>query len=415
MGRFVGYRGKTIRLVSDQPIGSDDGISILEVPSQYDEISDPVLMERYTVRSGTLVDREAKLEPSKQRVAFVGVYQTHCGISTYSEALWPHIAAGVAEDRIFCEEGTPESLGVVPCWKRGQPLMKLVNEIKQFDPDVVMVQHEFGLFPDARHWLAFLSALRDYRVIVTMHSVFRHKDKTICEAAIPEIVVHTELAANVLKNEKKIPGKVHVIAHGCAPYTNGEKYWNLYRSKHTFMQFGFGFRYKAWETCIRATAELKTRLPDVFFTALFSESPHCKLEHDVYAQELHELIENLGVQENVAIVRGYQSDETLASYLRTNQIAVFPYASSTEHQVFGCSGAARLAMSHGIPIVGSCEPHFHDLEGVIPRVANPHGVVEALETLFKDADARKTQLARQAEFLRSNSWLNVARRHLDIL
>jgi glycosyltransferase involved in cell wall biosynthesis len=415
MGRFVGYRGRTIRLVSDQKISSGDGISVIEVPSTFDEFPDHTLMERFIVRAGALVDREAKLEPKSARVALVGVYQEHCGISTYAEALWPHIAATVGHAAIFCEEGTPESTGVIPCWKRGQPLMRLVNEIKQYDPDVVMIQHEFGLFPDARHWLAFLSALRDYRVIVTMHSVFKHKDKTICEAAIPEIIVHTELAANVLKNEKQIPGKVHVIPHGCSPYTNGEKYWNLYRSKHTFTQFGFGFRYKAWETCIRATAELKTRIPDVFFTALFSESPYCKVEHDVYAEELHELIEALGVQENVAIVRGYQSDQTLASYLRTNQIAVFPYSSSVEHQVFGCSGAARLAMSHGIPIIGSAEPHFHDLQGVIPRASSIQDVVESLETLFKDAEARKSQLARQAEFLRENSWAAVARRHLEIL
>lgn len=429
MARYCAYRGRQIRAVSSHHVqySDDSGMKVLEVPAHLEEIADGVLMERFVVRQGQLIDTAARVEPSRLRVALVGVYKERCGISTYAEALWPHLIAGVAEARIFCEEGTVErspdwfadedlkKTMLVPSWKRGQPLMRLVNEIKQFDPDVVMIQHEYGLFPDARHWLAFLSALRDYKVFVTLHSVFHHKDKTICEAAVPNIIVHTELARDVLKNEKKVPGDVHVIPHGCHSFNSGEKYWNLYRSKHTFMQFGFGFRYKGFESCIRAVAELRQTLPDVFFTALFSESPHAKVQHDAYAQDLHELVDELGVQENVAIVRGFQSDETLGSYLRTNQAAVFPYCAAPDHTVFGCSGAARIAMSHGIPIVASTEPHFHDLQGVAPRVSDVAGIVQALTGLFSSADERKAQLGRQAEFLRVNSWENVARRHLELL
>ena len=64
------------------------------------------------------------------------------------------------------------------------------------------INHEFGLWPNASYWLSMLTQLSEYRIITTLHSVFpQHYDKTICEAAIPEIIVHSEGAKQAL--EKK--------------------------------------------------------------------------------------------------------------------------------------------------------------------------------------------------------------------
>jgi len=409
MGRHIGFRKRVIRIVSDHPIESAD-LEVMEIDC---DVPANTLIDQYEVRDGILVNKNERVEWSKLRVAFVGVYHERCGIATYSEALWPEIGKYVGEWRIFCEDGTAsDDARIVPCWTRGQSLSGLVGQIKDFQPDVVMIQHEYGIFPDARHWLALMSNLRDFRVLVTMHSIYRHRDKTIVEAATPEIIVHTTLARDVLKNEKKVPGSVHVIPHGCFPCSSADKLWNLYRSSHTFMQFGFGFRYKSWEVPIRAVALLKDRYPDVFFTGLFSESPHSLVEHRIYADELHELINSLGVADHVALIRGYQSDETLQSYLRTNQVAVFPYVNSVGHEVFGCSGAARLAMSTGIPVIASRVPHFHDLEGVCPRITAPEELADTLGQLFQDRAAHAAQIKKQNAFLIENSWDAVAKQYL---
>ncbi|MFT2588457.1 hypothetical protein, partial [Escherichia coli] len=73
------------------------------------------------------------------------------------------------------------------------------------------------------------------------------------------------------------------------------------------------------------------------------------------------LIDELGIQENVALIRGFQSEETLDSYLRTNQATLFPYISHPSHEVWGASGAARIAMAKGLPVVTSSVNHFSDL------------------------------------------------------
>lgn len=422
--RYVGIKNNKIQVISNEPIKSDD-LEIMEVPTELSHVPSVDLLTSSKIKNGKIVSKLARKPASQMKIALIGNWKMKCGIATYSENLWSQIVKHVGDFKLFIENNE-HSLGqlnemhgetfspdkVVACWKRGQSLHELIQQLKEYDPDVIWIQHEFGLWPNAMHWLSFMSQLSDYRIIVTMHSVFHHKDKTIVEAAIPEIVVHLDGAKRVLKEEKQIPGKVYVIPHGCFPCTNKEKLWNFYKSERTFMQFGFGFRYKGWENAIRATAELKKKFNDVFFTGLFSESPHNKPEHEMYYNELTALIEKLGIQDNVAIIRGYQSDATLDSYMRTNQATLFPYISHPQHEVFGASGAARIAMAKALPVVTSSVNHFSDLPTI--KADTPEELAVALERVFTDSAFRQSQIEKQIEYLNENTWENVAKKYIAL-
>lgn len=356
------------------------------------------------------------VKPLKElRVAFIGVWKIPCGISTYSEWLWAEQFAEFKEYKIFTEySDNPPEPNVLACWKRGQPLDGLISAIHEYNPDVVFIQHEYGIFPVARHWISLMAQLQKYRTIVTMHSVHHHKDKVICEAVIPEIIVHTEGAANILKNEKKVPSKVHVITHGGLPCSNPKKLYNLYHSPHTILQFGFGFKYKGWENSLAAVATLKEQYPDIFFTGLFSISPQSLAFHETYHAELMKFIGEKGIVPHVGLIKGYQSQETLESFIRVNNVAIFPYVDNPEHRVYGCSGAARLAMHYGIPTIVSNIPLFEDLEGVCPRVGSTEELCAEIRKMF-DPKQAKAQVERQSKFLADNSWQNAASKYLDLL
>lgn len=421
--RYAGIKNNKIQVISNDIIKSDD-LEIIEVPPELEHLSSVDLITTGKVRNGKISSKLARKQASQMKIALVGNWKMKCGIATYSENLWGEVVKHVGDFKLFIEEneviGPLNEIGsqvidpekVVVCWKRGQSLHELIKQLREYEPDVIWIQHEFGLWHNAMHWLSFMSQMSDYRVIVTMHSVFHHRDKTIVEAAMPEIVVHLEGGKKVLKEEKQIPGKVHVIPHGCFPCTNKEKLWNFYKSDKTFMQFGFGFRYKGWENAIRATAELKKKFNDVFFTGLFSESPHNKAEHEVYFNELMDLVERLGVQENVAIIRGYQSEATLDSYMRTNQATLFPYISHPQHEVWGASGAARIAMAKALPVVTSSVNHFSDLPTI--KADSPEEIAAALEQVFTNPAFRKEQIEKQIEYLNENTWENIALRHIAL-
>lgn len=422
--RYAGIKNNRIFIISNEPI-KHEGLTVIEIPDELEHVSASELIANSRFSNQRLVSKLAKKSAKNMKVALVGNWKMRCGIATYSENLWPQVVKHVGDFKLFIEENDIptgdfteiggqkiESDKVVACWKRGGSLKELTKQLKEYDPDIIWIQHEFGLWPHAGYWLAFMSQLAEYRVVVTMHSVFHHKDKTIVEAAIPEIVVHLDGAKKVLKEEKGVPGTVSVIPHGCFPCNDKEKLWNFYKSEKTFMQFGFGFRYKGWENSVRATAILKQKYPDVFFTGLFSESPYNEAEHGLYYNELMELVKKLDVEENVAILRGYQSEETLNSYMRTNQATLFPYISHPAHEVFGASGAARIAMSKGLPVVTSSVNHFSDLPTI--KADTPEEIAAALENLFLNLPYRQEQINKQVTYLSDNTWENVGLKYIEL-
>ena len=422
--RYAGVKNNRICLISDEPWVSNE-VPVIPVPEELSHIPSKDLILNSQVRNGRIICKLLKRRAGQLKVALVGNWKVRCGIATYSENLWGEVVKHVGDYKLFIENNSsvtgslteiggrriaPDKVSV--CWKRGESLKELADQIKIYDPDIVWIQHEFGLWPNASHWLSLMNQLSRYRVIVTMHSVFHHKDKTIVEAAMPEIVVHLQGGYNVLKNEKHVPGKVYVIPHGCFPCTNKERLWNFYKSEHTFMQAGFGFRYKNFESPIIATSLLKEKYPDVFLTILFSESPHNIGAHQMYYNDLMDLIEKLNIQENVAIIRGFQSDETLDSYFRTNKAAVFSYVSQPNHEVFGASGAARLAMATNIPVITSYAPHFSDLPTI--KTNTPEDIAHELDILFSDKKTVQEQLLKQETYLAENSWANIAERYIKL-
>lgn len=423
MARFVGVKLNRICIISNDPFENDD-LQIIKIPAELTHLSSSELIISCVIRNGKIKCKLAKKSIKEMKIAFVGNWKMRCGIATYSEHLWPEIAKHAGDFKLFIEKNdlvtgdihnvgpiTIDDSKIVECWKRGDSLQPLIAELKNYDPDIVFIQHEFGLWPNASYWLAMMSQLSDYRVIVTMHSTFHHRDKTIIEASIPEIVVHLEGAKTLLKEEKCISGKVYVIPHGCYSFDN-ERLWNFYKSENTFMQFGFGFRYKGWENSIRATAILKEKYSDVFFTGIFSESPYNMIEHQTYYSELMQLVELLDLGENVAILRGYQSDASLDSFLRTNQATIFPYIAEPNHEVFGASGAARMAMSKGLPVITSSVNHFSDLPSIKADTAEQ--IAEELDKLFSDSIVKQTQIDKQITYLCENTWEKVALRYIKI-
>lgn len=421
--RFVGTKNGKIKIVSNSTF-ENSNYSIVSVPEHLNGIRDEDIISNYKEHKGEIVKKRSDLPLSDQKIAFVGNWKMKCGISTYSENLIPHIAKNFGHIKLFIEEndeptGNILHLGkeqlnedqVSICWKRGESLQALVKELKDYNPDIILVQHEFGLWHNASRWLSFMTQISEFRVFVTMHSVFYHEDKTICEAAMPNIIVHLQGAKKILKENKKVPGNVFVVPHGCYEYS-ATRLWNFYKTERTFLQFGFGFRYKGWENSIRAVALLKDKYPDVFFTGLFSESPFNKVDHQLYYDELIELIEQLGVEENVGIIRGYQSDESLDSYLRTNTAAVFPYISHPDHEVFGSSGAARLAMAKGCAVVTTDVNHFSDIPSL--KANSAEEIAKALDGIFSSKTSRANQIGVQKEYISDNSWERIAEKYISI-
>lgn len=416
--RFATIFNQRISVISDRVIAGG-----IELPAELDTVSSSELLQQYQYRDGKFQSKSTKKLAKNMRLAIVSNWDEKCGISTYSQYLYNHITDKVADYKIFAEDSSintnqfshSESTfdHIVHCWKRGESLQQLVAEIKKFNPDIISIQHEFGLFSSGRYWLSFLTQLSDYRIITTLHSVFpNHFDKLVFEGALQEIIVHSDAAKKALQENKQLSARVEVIPHGTFPCTDTSRLWNNYKSEHTLCSFGFLFRYKGVENTIRAVAILKAKYPDVFFTCLCSGGGFSQSDHNSYWRELMELVEKLGLQEHVALLRGFFSDTVIDAYMRSNKVAVFPYQSNEEHKCFGSSGAGREAMSYALPVITSNAPHFTDLPTI--KVNTPEEMAVELSKVFEDPSHAKTQVEKQNEYLAENSWEKTAERYLRI-
>jgi glycosyltransferase involved in cell wall biosynthesis len=369
-----------------------------------------------------------KMIPVKQkthdnlRVALICNWGDHCGIATYAGYLAKELEVKIKDLKIFSEitpVETTDGPNVVRCWKRGFSMKPLLDELENYKPDLVIVQHEFGIFPKATYFLQLLQGLESYNYFVVLHSVYEHLDKSICTAAIKNIVVHSQEAKDCLVGLGN-NNKIKVIPHGCVQYPEHEttELWNIFQTPYALIQFGFGFFYKGVDKVLDSIHHLKTTQPekykDIFYCYLCSENAHTGVVHNQYYSHLMKKIDSLTLHDNVVIIRKYQTQQTINHYLRTAKLALFPYMTDPKNVVYGASGALRVAMANRIPVVASDSHMFDDLQGVIPRPGGHVELANEIDKVFSDHAHRQQIIDRQDKYITENTWSITAARYLDM-
>jgi glycosyltransferase involved in cell wall biosynthesis len=357
---------------------------------------------------------------SELRVAIVCNWQTKCGISTYSKYLVDALRPLVKEIRIFSEVASfrtdvdgPE---VERCWKRGECLVPMTKKVLEWKPDFVIIQHEYGIFPNAFYFMQMMQQFENTPYAVTLHSIYEHLDKLVYSSCIKNMVVHSEPGKEILRRMGNT-NNISVIPHGCVFYEDTSELWNICLNPYTILQFGFGFAYKGVERGLEAIAHLKARddkFRRIFYIVLISENDYNSRHHLEYYHRLCDKIKELDLEENVALVRKFHSEQMLCLYLRLAKLAIFPYINNPNNTVFGASGAIRLAVANRIPVIASESHLFDDFEGVVPRPDNPISLADEIDRVFSNELYKRRIIDGCEGYQHRTSWSNVAQQYLDL-
>jgi hypothetical protein len=161
------------------------------------------------------------------RIALVSTYPPiECGIGTYSSFLVDAIRSTSNEMHIVSQYGA-KGKAVYPayCSKQGDIAKKIFDMTMRFTPDVVHIQHEYGLFGEM-DGIAILDLIYRLKsttmpVVATLHTVhpepsYRIKMilSTMCRE-LDTIIVHEKILVDILQTVYGAdPAKIAVIPHG---------------------------------------------------------------------------------------------------------------------------------------------------------------------------------------------------------
>lgn len=390
-----------------------------------------------------VVAKNAKVIPLYQdalpEILFITSYPPReCGIATYSQDLFKALDNKFVDSFSLkvcaLEAGQsnfsyPEEVKYILDATDADKYDELAHTINQdYNINLVVVQHEFGLFPQAGE-TAFLNFIQELNkpVVVVFHTVLPQPDESLKSSVIniaeasAGVVVMTQNAAQILQDDYGISkGKVTVIPHGTHLVPHLDK--NALKEKYgvsgrkVLSTFGLLSSGKGIETTLASLPAIIEQNPEVLFLVIGKTHPGVvKVEGERYRQSLESKVKDLNLENHVKFINHYLLLEDLLEYLQLTDIYLFTSIDPNQ----AVSGTFSYALSCGCPIVSTPIPHakevLQDGMGVIVDFQHPQQLADGVNRLLGDEALRTSFRIRTLEHMLAASWENSAIAHAQLL
>ncbi len=318
----------------------------------------------------------------------------------------------------------PEVMATVSQATRGD-YVRAARLLDRLDVDVVLLQHEYGIFggADGEYVLSFAQELTR-PLVLTLHTVLsqpsdhqRRVLTALCEEA-ERVIVMTETAERLLVEMGTCaPDKIRIVQHG-APVVLGRRSGNGHtpsrglerlRSRFVLSTFGLISPGKGLETAIAALPAIVERHPDVLYVIAGRTHPEVARRHgEHYRLLLERRAVDLGVTDHVEFDDRFLSANELADLLHATDVFVTPYRNPEQI----ASGALTFAIAAGCAAVSTPYLYAQDIlatgAGKLVPFEDPEAIAEAICEFIEDPDSLQAARAEATRIGASLAWPSVA-------
>ena len=381
------------------------------------------------------------------RAAIVSTYPPRaCGIGTFAADVRASLLGVDGIDRVervvvVDKPSRPQRPGLVATVAqavRGD-YARAARILGRLDVDVVLLQHEYGIFggPDGEYVLSFAEDLAQ-PLVITLHTVLSkptaHQAEVLgalCSHA-ELVVVMTETARQLLVASGISPeDKVRVIAHGApavlaqraAEYASERSGGTQLRGRYArvadrfvLSTFGLISPGKGLETVIEALPAIVERHPDVLYVVAGRTHPDvARREGERYRRSLEEAVVDLGLEDHVEFDDRFLSVDEIADLLAATDVFVTPYRELEQIS----SGALSFGIAAGCAVVSTPYWHAQDLlatgAGIIVPFSDPVALAEAVCELIEEPKRLRAARREARRIGTQIAWPSVAKLTASVL
>jgi len=309
------------------------------------------------------------------RTAIVSTFPPRaCGVGAFAADLrGALLGAGTREAAdlvaVVHEPSSPQRRGVLATIAqsvRGD-YVRTARMLGRLDVDVVLLQHEYGIFGgrDGEYVLSFARELAQ-PLVVTLHTVLSeptpHQAEVLTELCSEAelVIVMTHTALRLLVDSGACPEeKVRVVPHGAPARLIARAASARADTSRRGADSGEGFRLstfglissgKGIETVIEALPAIVERYPDLVYTIAGRTHPDVeRREGERYRLMLEQRAFELGLGTHVVFDDRFLSVDELSLLLGQTDVFLTPYAS--REQI--ASGALTFALAAGCAVVST--------------------------------------------------------------
>ena len=360
------------------------------------------------------------------RVGFISTYPpTECGIATYTQYLTDALRRKRTDVYIVSHIGGTGPQ-VFPAFDYEDPDLaeRAFSTMIRFTPDVVHVQHEFGLY-GKDFGVNVIPLLIKFRlvgipVVTTLHTVYSDPDENhrlILQSILMNsnlAIVHEDYQLQTLTRAFPLldAGRIRVVPHGARevePVPNAKQILGLPEGKKVVLLIGYFRPSKNFELVVDLFPRILERYPDA---VLVVAGKIRGKEHIDYRNMLFRRIENSPVRDQIYLIRGQLPQQVFDTILSSADVVVLPYKLSSQ------SGILAHCMAFARPVVTSeteAMRYIIDRSGAGLVARTPEDFVERIVELLRDESLWQRLSNNAREYVQNViGWSIVADRHLQI-